>query len=82
MWFETIELTLTAIFWGTKMNKKLQEKIAMTLSESSVLIQYDLFKEVKEKLPEEWKENPDFSQQAKIFEHALITRGIRFSPLN
>ena len=63
------------------MDKKLQMKIAMSLSENSVLAQYNFLKEVKKKFPEEWAEHVDFSQQAAIFETALKERGFTFAPI-
>ena len=63
------------------MDKKLQKKIAMTLSEESVLALHNYLKETKKKFPKEWAEYVDFSQQAKIFESALIERKIAFTPI-
>ncbi len=65
----------------SKMNKKLQKKIAMTLSAESVLGQYNFLKETKKNFPAEWAEYDDFSEQADIFEIALKERGINFTPI-
>jgi len=63
------------------MDEKIQKKIAMELSPSSVLGLYNALKETKYKFPKEWAENADFSQQANIFEKALKERGIDFTAI-